>query len=166
MYSLNRILNRKNRGVALVELGISLLFLVPLLLLTIELSHAFYEDQTLVKQVRAGARYLTTQPVAIVGASLQPYWVKASCLVRLSTLDCFDPNAKPVLQNLQSSMIRISDSQVNDPTEKLFAQPTDFGQTDSTTINLVKVSVEGYAHQFFKGMPSINFPPIVTVMRQ
>lgn len=166
MLNLTFISKQNTRGAALVELVISLAFLVPLLLLTIEFSHALYEYQTIVKQVRSGARYLTTQPLAVPGLSPQPYWVKATCLISLSTLNCTDVSAKPVLHKLTGSMIKISDSQVNNPADKLFAQPTDLNQSDSTTVNLIKVSVEGYVHQFLKGMPSISFPPIVVIMRQ
>lgn len=168
MQPADTLIRKSSLGVAFIELVISLIFLIPLLLLTIEFSHALYEYQTIVKQVRAGARYLTTQPLAVSGVAegQQPYWVKASCLIRISTLNCNDVTAKPVLTKLNTSMIKINDSQVGSTQEKLYAQPTDPGQADSTTINLVKVSVVGYLHQFLKGMPEIEFPAITVIMRQ
>lgn len=173
MYNLNLF---KSNGVALIELLISLMFLVPLLLVTVEMSHALYEYQTLVKQVRAGARFLTTQPTANHSLSIQPHWVKAKCLVRLSTLNCSDPNATPILSNLTDAMILISDSQCRDstcsdlpsnfPNPNLFAVQTDSSSLYSTTVNLIKVSVEGYRHNFISGMPTISFPPVSLIMRQ
>ena len=153
------------RGVVFVELAIVLLFLVPLLILTVDLSYALYEYQTLVKQARAGARYLSVQPpgdVTYSGQALSQH-AKASCIVRTSTLDC---SHSPLLPQLsKTSLVSIRDSSTD---SSLKAQSTSVAGTSqlATTVNLVEVRIDGYVHQLFKGLTSISFGPVISVMRQ
>lgn len=152
-------------GVVFIELAAVLLFLIPLLLLTVDVSYALYEYQTIVKQVRAGARFLTVQPpgdITYSGQALSQH-AKASCIVRTSTLDCSHPALLPQLAN--ASMVSIRDS-VSDPALKTQStQPAGTSQL-ATTVNLVEVRVDGYVHQLFKGLTTINFGPVSSTMRQ
>lgn len=159
-------LNRQiSKGIVFVELAIVLLVLIPLLLLTIDVSYALYEYQTLVKQVRAGARYLTVQPpgdVTYTGQSLSQH-AKASCIVRTSSLDCSHAPLLPQLSN--ASLVSVRDS-VSDPALKnQTTQPAGTSQL-ATTVNMVEVRIDGYVHQLFSGLTTIRFGPIVSVMRQ
>lgn len=153
------------RGVIFVELALVLLLLVPLLLLTVDLSYALYEYQTLVKQTRAGARYLSVQPpgdVTYIGQVMSQH-AKASCIVRTSTLDCSHPPLLPQLAN--ASLVVISDS-VSTPGLKAQSTATAGTAQYATTVNLVEVRINGYVHQLFKGMTNIPFGSVATVMRQ
>lgn len=153
------------KGIVFVELAVVLLVLVPLLLLTVDYSYALYEYQTLVKQVRAGARYLTVQPpgdVTYTGQVLSQH-AKASCIVRTSTLDCSRSALLPQLSN--ASLVTIRDSASDVTLKNQTTQPAGTSQL-ATTVNLVEVRVDGYVHHLFKGMATINFGPIVSVMRQ
>lgn len=158
---------RKNllcRGVAFIELAITLVLLIPLLLLTVDVSYALYEYQTLVKQVRAGARYLSVQPLLVVGdPATATIKTKASCIVRTADLFCTTPPLLPQLVN--ESMVTIKDSQ-SDPL--LNSQVTTSAGTPeySTTVNLVEVTINGYVHHLFSGLTTISFSPISAVMRQ
>lgn len=154
-----------SRGVIFVELAIVLLVLVPLLLLTVDLSYALYEYQTLVKQTRAGARYLSVQPpgdLTYPGQALSQR-AKASCIVRTSTLDCSHP---PLLAQLSSTtLVTISDSTDNPALKAQSTSPAGTAQL-ATAVNLVEVKVSGYVHHLFDGLTTISFGPISTVMRQ
>lgn len=156
---------RQSRGIVFVELAMVLLVLVPLLLLTIDLSYALYEYQTLAKQVRAGARYLTVQPpgdITYAGQALSQH-AKASCIVRTSSLDCSHAALLPQLEN--GALVSIRDS-VSDPALKNQSTlPAGTSQL-ATTVNMVEVRIEGYVHHLFSGLTTINFGPIVSVMRQ
>lgn len=155
----------RTKGIVFVELALVLLVLIPLLLLTVDISYALYEYQTLTKQVRAGARYLTVQPpgdITYTGQALSQH-AKASCIVRTSTLNCSHPPLLPQLSN--AALVKIRDS-VSDPTLKnQSTQPAGTSQL-ATTVNMVEVRVEGYVHRLFSGLTTIQFGPIVSVMRQ
>lgn len=160
-----RLKQHPSKGIVFVELAIVLLVLIPLLLLTIDISYALYEYQTLVKQVRAGARYLTVQPpgdMTYTGQALSQH-AKASCIVRTSSLDCSQAALLPQLSN--TSLVSIRDS-VSDATLKnQTTQPAGTSQL-ATTVNMVEVRIDGYVHQLFSGLTTIRFGPIVSVMRQ
>lgn len=156
----------KSGGAVLVELALVVVFLVPLLLLTIDLSYALYEYQTLVKQTRAGARFLSVQPpgdITYPGQSLSQHQ-KASCIVRTSTLDC---SHSPLLKQLSdSSVVTIKDSVSNPTTHKLQSTAPAGTVPLATTVNLVEVSINGYVHHMFNGLTTIRFGNITNVMRQ
>lgn len=153
----------KSKGVVFVELALVLIFLVPLLILTVDISYAFYEYQTIVRQVRSGARYLSVQAPGNMYSQRE----KAKCLVMTGVLpdDTSCPFA-PLLHHFNDSgqvTINIHDS--TDDTN-LKSVSTQAAGNDSTTINLVKVSIEGYKHQLFSGLTAIQFGPVSCVMRQ
>ena len=153
------------KGIVFVELAIVLLVLVPLLLLTVDFSYALYEYQTLVKQVRAGARYLTVQPpgdVTYSGQALSQH-AKASCIVRTSSLDCSHSVLLPQLAN--SSLVTIRDSVSDVSLKNQSTLPAGSSQL-ATTVNMVEVRIDGYVHRLFSGLTTIHFGPIVSVMRQ
>lgn len=156
---------RSNGGVIFVELAAVLLVLIPLLLLTVDISYALYEYQTLVKQVRAGARYLTVQPpgdISYPGQALSQH-AKASCIVRTSTLDCSHPPLLPQLAN--PLLVTIRDSTTDAALKAQSTSPAGTSQL-STTVNLVEVSINGYVHHLFQGLTTIPFNPVSSVMRQ
>lgn len=153
-----------SEGVVFVELALVLVFLVPLFVLTIDISYALYEYQTLVKQVRAGARYLSVQPHLLASdpgtATIKS---KASCIVRTSTLDCSYP---PLLPQLSSTSLVIINDSETDPAlksqETVKAEPFVY----PTTVNLIEVKIQGYVHHLVSGLTTIPFPPIKATMRQ
>jgi len=158
------------RGAIFVELALVLLVLIPLLLLTVDLSYALYEYQTLVKQTRAGARYLTVQPpgdITYAGQALSQH-AKASCLVRYANLFCSGSPLLPQLAN--AALVTISDSSSSASLKAqstYVAGPPATGTTQlSTTVNLVEVKITGYVHHLFSGLTTIPFGTISTVMRQ
>lgn len=155
------------RGVVFVEFALVVVFLVPLLILTIDISHALYEYQTLVKQVRAGARYLSVQPPMSSADPATPTTkLKANCLVRTSVLEvtCSHPPLLPQLAN--SSLVVINDSETL-PASLKSLETTPSGSVEySTNVNLVEVKIVGYVHNLFSGLTTIQFPPIVSRMRQ
>lgn len=161
----HRLIHKHSKGIVFVELAIVLLVLIPLLLLTIDVSYALYEYQTLVKQVRAGARYLTVQPpgdVTYTGQALSQH-AKASCIVRTSSLDCSQPALLPQLSN--TTLVSIRDSVSDASLKNQSTQPAGTSQL-ATTVNMVEVRIDGYVHQLFSGLTTIQFGPIASVMRQ
>jgi Flp pilus assembly protein TadG len=159
-------LRNSSEGVVFVELALVLVFLVPLIMLTIDISYALYEYQTLVKQVRAGARYISTQP-PLINVDTDPVSkntiTKASCIVRTSSLDCSYP---PLLAKLSNtSLVIINDSETNaalKSQETTKAEPFIY----PTTVNLIEVKIQGYVHHLMSGLTTISFPPIKATMRQ
>ena len=152
------------RGVVFVELALVLVFLVPLFILTVDISYALYEYQTLVKQVRAGARYLSVQPhLVLTDPGTATIKTKASCIIRTSTLDCSYPPLLPQLSN--TSLVSIYDSESN-PNLKSVSTSKAEPLIYPTTVNLIEVKIDGYVHHLMSGLTTITFPPIKATMRQ
>ncbi|PTB20240.1 pilus assembly protein TadG [Trinickia symbiotica] len=166
------------RGAAMVEFAI---FLVPLIMLAMgvaEFGRAIWQYEALTKSTRDAARYLSTYlpndpayPVA-----------SAKCLVVYGSTSCPSGQATPLVSGLTTSMVVICDA-VNSAGCQDSTDPAQFsnvptydttngasGGTQSGSINLVEVKVEGFPYTqiepFFKLPTPFNFNNILTVMRQ
>lgn len=148
-------INRKQRGVAAVELGIILIPLVLLAFGITEFGRAIYQYNTLTKATRDATRFLSLQGPGDVteistAINLAVYGKKV-----VSITD------HPLVPNLTTAMVGVCDSTSCISTHQNQA-------TGSGVINLVTVTVTGYPFTSFVPfvVPSMTFGPISTTMRQ
>ncbi len=168
----------RTRGVAMVEFAIVLVPLIMLAMGVAEFGRAIWQYEALTKSTRDAARYLSTYlpndpayPVA-----------SAKCLVVYGSTSCPSGTGTPLVDGLTTSMVVICDA-VNSAGCQDSTDPTQFsnvptydttnnasGGTQSGSINLVEVKVEGFPYTpiepFFKLPTPFNFNNILTVMRQ
>jgi len=142
----------RQKGVAAVEMGIVLIPLVVLVFGITELGRAFYQYNTLAKGTRDAARFLSAQ-----GPGDPNDVAIAQCMVVYGNGTC---TGSPLVPGLATSQVSVCDS-TNCPGN--LAQPT-----GSEVINLVTVSVVGYAFTSVVPfvVPSLTFNDISTTMRQ
>lgn len=150
----------QQKGVAAVEFAI----LLPMLLLIAfgitEFGRAMYTYNTLVKATRDAARYaMARQPGGIADAGTQ-------CMAVYGKETCNPGTDVPLAPGLTTAMVNICDWQRCPGTHQ--SQPQPLGT--ETAINLVTVTITGYAFQSFvpfvtADLSSIPFAPISTTMR-
>ncbi|MDP1653416.1 MAG: TadE/TadG family type IV pilus assembly protein [Rhodocyclaceae bacterium] len=141
------------RGVAAVEFAI----LLPVLLLIVfgitEFGRALYSYNTLVKSVRDAARYaMIHQP----GGGADP---ETKCLAVYGNTGCTGTALAP---GLTIAMVSVCDWQRCPGTHQ--------AQGSAPVVNLVTVTISGYAFQSFvpfvtAGLSSLPFAPISTTMK-
>ncbi|HEX7911069.1 MAG TPA: TadE family protein [Paraburkholderia sp.] len=161
---------QKMRGVAAVEFG---LVLIPLMLLVTgvtEFGYAIYQYDALTKATRDAARYLSEFSPSDIAYPV----TQAQCLAVYGTTDC---SGSVLVTGLKTSMVVICD-RVNStgcPGMTFGSVPTydsNNGASSGTaagSINLVAVKITGYSYapiEPFRGLGSISFNDITTVMRQ
>lgn len=146
---------RRQRGVAAVEMGIVLIPLVLLVFGVTEFGRAFYQYNTLAKATRDGARYLSAQ-----GPGDTAQISAAKCIVVYGNTGCTGTALAP---GLTTSQVEVCDSSMSGCASTHFAQ-----FTGSEVINLVTVSVTGYAFTSVVPfvVPDLTFNDIGTTMRQ
>lgn len=159
------------RGLALVELALIVPLLVVLTFAVLEFSLVLAQYKTVVNQVRAGARYLTTKPP---GSGRE----EAVCLVRFG-----DPSRSgtacvsttPITAGFASSVTTVTVLDALNGSSTHRAQPTAPGDANSVVINLVTITVSNYPYTLifgqilpgiFGNVTTITFDPISTTMRQ
>jgi Flp pilus assembly protein TadG len=143
----------RQRGVAAVELG---LIIVPLLLLTFgvtEFGRAFYQYNALAKATRDATRFLSGQ-----GPGDPSDVTAAQCLATHGNKTCTGVLLVP---GLTTTMVSVCDSISCPGTHQ--NRPTGSG-----VINLVTVSISGYAFTSLVPLiiPNVTFGSISTTMRQ
>ena len=153
----------RQRGLALVELGISIFVLITIGFGITEAGRAIYEYNTLAKAVRDATRFLSTRDPTDVDAKDQ-----ARCLAVYgkATLTCAtDTSLVPLAPGLTLAMVNICDP---------LACPADHqAQGTAPVINLVTVSIGGqnttrytFTSLFSFVLPDIQFGPISVTMKQ
>jgi hypothetical protein len=154
---------RRQRGLALVELGISVFVLITLAFGITELGRAVYQYNTLAKAVRDATRFLSTRDASDNDAKDQ-----ARCLAVYgkATLTCAtDASLVPLVPGLTLAMVSICDA---------FSCSVDHaGQGSAPVMNLVTVSIGGpnatpytFISIFSFVVPDIQFGPIRATMKQ
>lgn len=147
---MNRLPGKRQKGVAAIEFAI----LVPMMLLMVfgitEFGRAFYQYNTLVKSVRNGVRYLSTQGTGM-GAD------RAKCLAVHGNQNCTGP---VLLPNLTLDMASVTYGTAS------------YG---GGTLNLATLTITGYPFvssvnfsfgALTIGAPDMTFGPIGATMRQ
>ncbi len=144
------------RGVALVELAISMSVMVSIAFAITEFGRAIYQYNTLAKGVRDAARFLSTRDATDAVAKDQ-----ARCLAVYGNLTCV---GTPLAQGLTTAMVNICD---------YLACPDHAAQGTNPVVNLVTVSIGGanatpYTFHSLVSfvVPDIPFGPISVTMRQ
>jgi Flp pilus assembly protein TadG len=153
----------RQRGLALVELGISIFLLITIAFGITEFGRAIYQYNTLAKAVRDATRFLSTRDATDTAAKDQ-----ARCLAVYgkATLTCAtDVSLVPLASGLTLAMVSICDA---------LACPADHAaQGTAPVINLVTVSIGGpnatpytFDSIFSFVVPDIQFGPIRATMKQ
>ncbi|MGX6567856.1 TadE-like domain-containing protein [Cupriavidus necator] len=160
-------MKKRQKGVALVELAITISLLLAICFAVTEFGRAIYTYNTLAKSVRDAARYLSTQAAGNAAAHAM-----AKQLVVYGTPVATD--GQPTLApGLKTSMVSVCDAA--DP-----ACASNMGQGASPAINTVTVRISGYTFtpildllgftRFYTGgsdsLTSISFSDISATMRQ
>lgn len=151
------------RGLALIELGISIFLLITITFGITEFGRAVYQYNTLAKAVRDATRILSTRDPLDTAAKDQ-----ARCLAVYGTaaLDCAtDTTLVPLVPGLTLAMVNICDA-LTCPADHAF-------QGSAPVISLVTVSIGGpnatpytFVSIFSFFVPDIQFGPISVTMKQ
>ncbi len=150
--------SNRQRGVAMIELGICLTLLVTLVFGITEFGRAMFLYDTLAKTARDTARFLAVRDPSSPGAITD-----AKCMAVYGNPNC---TGSPLASGLTLSMVSIC--YAADPACAASYQ----SQGSAPVINLVGVTIGGAGnpYPFTSVMPSIvpsfNFGPISVVMRQ
>ncbi len=146
----------RERGVALVELAVSILVLVSIAFGMTELGRAIYQYNTLAKSARDAVRLLSMRDPADDAAKNQ-----AKCLAVYGNPGCA---GAPLLPGLSVAMVSICDA---------LACPADHAaQGSAPVMNLVTVTIGGANGPYvFDSLisfvvPDIPFGPISATMKQ
>lgn len=158
-------MKNRQKGVALIELAITLPLLLAIFFAVTEFGRAIYTYNTLAKATRDASRYLTTKTAGDTSA-----WETARNLVVYGT-----PSAgtTPLVPALAASMVAICDASIA-------ACESNKNQGGNPLINTVTVAVTGYQFtpimdllaftRFYtegnSGITSITFGDISVTMRQ
>jgi Flp pilus assembly protein TadG len=144
------------RGLALVELAVSIFVMITITFGITEFGRAIYQYNTLAKSVRDAARFLSTRDASDAAAKDQ-----AKCLVVHGNPACV---GNPLAPGLTTAMVNICDA---------LACPDHALQGSAPVINLVTVSVGGpnatpytFTSLVSFVVPDIQFGPISATMRQ
>jgi Flp pilus assembly protein TadG len=149
---------RKQRGLALVELAISLTLLVTIVFGITEFGRAIFQYNTLTKSVRDAARFVAVRDPSAATAIAQ-----TKCIAVYGNPDC---SGNPLAAGLTTSMVSVC--QAMDPA----CAATHQAQGASPVINLVSVTIGGSATPYsFTSVvpfvvPSFNFGAVSATMRQ
>jgi TadE-like protein len=146
----------RQRGVALVELAISMVVLIVITFGITEFGRAMYQYNTLAKAARDGARFLSTRDATDALAKTQ-----AKCLVVYGHPAC------PVDSDALVSGLTVTNVSICDAA----SCPDHAAQTLGSlgpAINLVTVSIGGFTFKSLVSfvVPDIQFEPISVTMRQ
>jgi Flp pilus assembly protein TadG len=147
----------RQRGVAMVELGISVFVLIAIAFGITEFGRAIYQYNTLAKAARDAARYLSMRDASDAAAKNQ-----AICLVVHGNPTC---TGSALVPGLTASMVSICDA---------LACPADHAaQGSAPVLNLVTVTIGGpnatpYTFTSLASfvVPDIVFGPIGATMKQ
>lgn len=147
----------RQRGVALVELGISIFVLITITFGITEFGRAIYQYNTLAKAARDAARFLSTRDPADTAAKNQ-----AKCLVVYGHPAC---TGTPLVPGLTLAHISICDP--------LACPANHAAQGSAPVVSLVTVSIGGpnatpYTFDSVASfiVPDFDFGPIAVTMRQ
>jgi Flp pilus assembly protein TadG len=160
-------MKKRQKGVALVEFGITILLLLAICFAVTEFGRAIYTYNTLAKSVRDAARYLSTQAAGSATAHAM-----AQQLVVYGT-PVVTNNQPPLVPGLTTGMVSICDAADLTCTSNM-------GQGSNPAINTVTVRISGYTFtplldilgftRFYTGggntLTSIPFSDISVTMRQ
>lgn len=145
---------RKQAGVAAIEMGLLLPFLLLFAFGLTELGRAFYQYNTLAKAVRDGARHLSQyEPGNPARAE------EARSLVVCGAIVCDDrPSLVP---GMVAGYVQVHD-RISDPLNY------NLQSTGRGTLNLVRVEVDGFMFRSVVPafIPSVRFAPIHATMVQ
>lgn len=148
----------RQRGVALVELSVSIAVLIAIVFGITEFGRAIYQYNTLAKAARDGARYLAVRDPNSPGTINE-----ARCMVAHGTPSCSGPVLAPGL-----TVAMVSVCHAMDPA----CAATHQAQGASPVIGLVSVTIGGgntpYTFQSLVSfvVPDIQFGAISVTMRQ
>jgi Flp pilus assembly protein TadG len=146
-------MSRRHRGVAAVELALTM---APMLILTfgvVEYGRAIYTYNAIEKSARDAVRYLTAPPPG----SADPHADAINLVVYGDTAG----GVTPLAPGLSPGMVKICDATTCAPTHASVA-------TGTGVINLVTVSIEGYVYQSivtYVAPATINFNNISVTMK-
>jgi len=145
-------MQRKQRGVAAVELGILMIPLTILAFGITEYGRAVFQYNTIVKGVRDASRYLSQHAA---GDAVQIGVAK--CLAVHGNRTC---SGSPLVPGLATSLVQVCDSS---SCADHLNQSTGAG-----VVNLVTVTVDQYPFQSLVPLlvPNVRFGPIQSTMRQ
>ena len=153
----------RQRGLALIELGISIFLLIAITFGITEFGRAVYQYNTLAKAVRDATRVLSTRDPLDTAAKDQ-----ARCLAVYgkATLTCStDTSLVPLVPGLTLAMVNICDA-LTCPADHAF-------QGSAPVLSLVTVSIGGpnatpytFVSIFSFFVPDIQFGPISVTMKQ
>jgi hypothetical protein len=147
----------RQRGVALVELGISIFVLITITFGITEFGRAIYQYNTLAKAARDAARFLSTRDPTDTAAKNQ-----AKCLVVYGHPAC---TGTPLVPGLTLAHVSICDP--------LACPANHAAQGSAPVVSLVTVSIGGpnatpYTFDSVASfiVPDFQFSPIAVTMRQ
>ena len=153
----------RQRGLALIELGISIFLLIAITFGITEFGRAVYQYNTLAKAVRDATRVLSTRDPLDTAAKDQ-----ARCLAVYgkAMLTCAtDTSLVPLVPGLTLAMVNICDA-LTCPADHAF-------QGSAPVLSLVTVSIGGpnatpytFVSIFSFFVPDIQFGPISVTMKQ
>lgn len=147
---------RKQSGIALIELGLTIGILVAIVFGITEFGRAIYQYDTLAKAARDAARYLSTKAPGDAAAIST-----AQCLAVYGNTTCTGTTLAP---GLTTAMVSVCDS-ASCPT-------TNQAQGSNPVINLVTVTIGGTNNPYTFHtvvpfvVPDINFGAISVTMKQ
>ena len=146
----------RQQGLALVELAVSITFLMAVVFGITEFGRAIYQYDTLTKAARDATRFLSTRAPGD-SASI----ATATCLAVYGTPSC---SGTPVVQGLATSMVSVCDA--------VSCPASNQAQGSAPVQNFVTLTIGGTANPFtFVSLmptvvPNIPFGPISVTMRQ
>ncbi|MGT2454948.1 TadE/TadG family type IV pilus assembly protein [Cupriavidus basilensis] len=157
----------RQKGVALVELAITLSLLLAITFAITEFGRAIYTYNTLAKSTRDAARYLSTQAAGNAAAQT------TATNLAVYGKPTISGSPAPLVSGLKTSMVSICDASMPACTSNKF-------QGSNPAINTVTVSITGYTFspildllgftRFYTGgkssIASISFGNISVTMRQ
>lgn len=148
---------QRARGVAAVEFALLMPLLVAMVFGTTELGRAVYTYNTLAKTVRDAARHLSQH-----GPGDPAVAAEAQCLAVYGSITC---GGTPVAPGLSTSAIVVCDATTCAASHA--SQPIDPTGAVGGVMNLVSVTVQGYAYSSFVNfvVPSMSFNDITATMR-
>ena len=149
--------NASQRGLAMVELAISIFVMLSIAFGITEFGRAIYQYNSLAKGVRDAARFLSTRDATDAAARNQ-----AKCLAVYGNLGC---TGNALVPGLTLAMVNVCDA-VTCPADHQF-------QGSNPVMNLVTVSIGGgnvtpytFTSLVAFVVPDIPFGPISVTMRQ
>jgi Flp pilus assembly protein TadG len=150
-------MKKKQSGLALIELAISLSVLTTIAFGITEFGRAIYQYNTLVKAARDGVRFLAVRDPSAVGTLAE-----ARCVVVYGNPSC---SGQALASNLAVDMVSVCHAM--DPA----CAATHQAQGASPVINLVTVTIGATTPYVFQSLasfvvPDIQFGAISATMRQ